>query len=286
MDTLYHISALREALAGPRRAGRRIALVPTMGNLHDGHLALVAKARARADLVVATIFVNPLQFGEDEDLDAYPRTLAEDQAGLARAGCDLVFAPSTRELYPQGLDVQTRVHVAGVSEGLCGGSRPGHFDGVATVVSLLFNLVQPDLACFGEKDYQQLAVIRQLTRDLHFPIEIVGVPIVRARDGLALSSRNGYLSADERGRAPGLYATLCELREALVAGVAHDEALSTAHERLVEHGFVPDYLALRRADDLGEVDADTREAVILAAAQLGPARLIDNLTVSLSPRDG
>ncbi|WP_192035887.1 pantoate--beta-alanine ligase [Halomonas sp. YLGW01] len=286
MDTLYHIPALREALAGPRRAGQRIALVPTMGNLHDGHLALVAEARARADLVVATIFVNPLQFGEDEDLDAYPRTLAEDQAGLARAGCDLVFAPSSRELYPQGLDVQTRVHVAGVSEGLCGGSRPGHFDGVATVVSLLFNLVQPDLACFGEKDYQQLAVIRQLTRDLHFPIEIVGVPIVRAADGLALSSRNGYLSEEERQLAPGLYRTLCELREALDAGEPRAAALEAAHQRLIARGFVPDYLALRRADDLGEVDANTREAVILAAAQLGPARLIDNLTIRLSHRDG
>lgn len=286
MNTLHHIQALREALAGPRRAGQRIALVPTMGNLHAGHLALVAEARARADLVVATIFVNPLQFGPDEDLDAYPRTLAEDQAGLAEAGCDLLFAPSTRELYPDGPDMQTRVRVAGISEGLCGGSRPGHFDGVATVVSLLFNLVQPDLACFGEKDYQQLAVIRQLTLDLHFPIEIVGVPIVRAEDGLALSSRNGYLSDEERARAPGLHLTLCELRDAIVAGTPAADALAIANERLVSRGFVPDYLALRRADDLGEIDADTREAVILAAAQLGPARLIDNLTVSLSRRDG
>ncbi|SDG30749.1 pantothenate synthetase [Onishia taeanensis] len=286
MNTLHHIQALREALAGPRRAGQRIALVPTMGNLHAGHLALVAEARARADLVVATIFVNPLQFGPDEDLDAYPRSLAEDQAGLAEAGCDLLFAPSTRELYPDGPDMQTRVRVAGISEGLCGGSRPGHFDGVATVVSLLFNLVQPDLACFGEKDYQQLAVIRQLTLDLHFPIEIVGVPIVRAEDGLALSSRNGYLSDEERARAPGLHLTLCELRDAIVAGTPAADALAIANERLVSRGFVPDYLALRRADDLGEIDADTREAVILAAAQLGPARLIDNLTVSLSRRDG
>lgn len=286
MDTLHHIQALREALAGPRRAGQRIALVPTMGNLHAGHLALVAEARARADLVVATIFVNPLQFGPDEDLDAYPRTLAEDQAGLAEAGCDLLFAPSTRELYPDGPDMQTRVRVAGISEGLCGGSRPGHFDGVATVVSLLFNLVQPDLACFGEKDYQQLAVIRQLTLDLHFPIEIVGVPIVRAEDGLALSSRNGYLSDEERARAPGLHLTLCELRDAIIAGTPAADALAIANECLVSRGFVPDYLALRRADDLGEIDADTREAVILAAAQLGPARLIDNLTVSLSRRDG
>ncbi|MDI4636511.1 MULTISPECIES: pantoate--beta-alanine ligase [Halomonadaceae] len=286
MDTLHHVQALRKALAGPRRAGQRIALVPTMGNLHAGHLALVAEARARADLVVATIFVNPLQFGPDEDLDAYPRTLDEDQVRLANAGCDLLFAPSTRELYPEGLGVQTRVRVAGVSEGLCGGSRPGHFDGVATVVSLLFNLVQPDLACFGEKDYQQLAVIRQLTRDLHFPIEIVGVPIVRAEDGLALSSRNGYLSEEERIRAPGLHLTLCELRDAIAAGTPVADALAVANDHLVARGFVTDYLALRRADDLGEIDADTREAVILAAAQLGPARLIDNLTVSLSRRDG
>ncbi|GGX85383.1 pantothenate synthetase [Litchfieldella qijiaojingensis] len=281
MRTIYDIAELRQALDGPKRQGQCIALVPTMGNLHAGHLALVESARARADLVVATIFVNPLQFGPDEDLDNYPRTLAADQAGLQAAGCDLLFTPDTATLYPRGLDVQTHVRVSGVSEGLCGGSRPGHFDGVATIVTMLFNLVQPDVACFGEKDYQQLAVIRQLVADLHFPIEIVGVPIVRADDGLALSSRNGYLNAEERGKAPGLYRTLCEVRDALEDGHPPQQAIDAALTRLVERGFKPDYLEVRRAHDLAPLDESSREAVILVAAHLGPARLIDNLSVSL-----
>lgn len=280
MHTLERIAALRETLAEARRAGRRIGLVPTMGNLHEGHLALVAEARRHADLVVATIFVNPMQFGAGEDLDAYPRTLAEDQAKLAAAGCDLLFAPQTAVIYPRGLEAQTRVRVPEVSEGLCGGSRPGHFDGVATVVTMLFNLVQPHLACFGEKDYQQLAVIRRLVADLHLPIEIIGVPIVRAADGLALSSRNGYLSEAERAQAPGLYRTLCELRDALEAGGAPGDCLADAEATLAKRGFTPDYLELR-AQDLGPLTDATRHAVILAAAQLGPARLIDNLTVNL-----
>lgn len=280
MDTLSSVEALRTALAPIRRGGQRIALVPTMGNLHAGHLALVEAARARADLVVATIFINPMQFGPGEDLDAYPRTLAADQAGLERAGCDLLFTPDAATLYPRGLETHTRVSVPDVSEGLCGGARPGHFDGVSTVVNILFNLVQPDLACFGEKDYQQLAVIRRLVADLHLPIEIVGVPIVRADDGLALSSRNGYLSADDRTRAPGLYRTLCELREALLTGQPPTPAINTALTRLVERGFRPDYLEVR-ARDLSTLTTETRDAVILAAAQLGPARLIDNLTLTL-----
>lgn len=199
-----------------------------MGNLHEGHLALVAEARRRGDVVVATIFVNPLQFGPGEDLDAYPRTLAEDQTKLEAAGCDLLFAPETTTLYPRGLEAQTRVSVPGVSEGLCGGDRPGHFDGVATVVTMLFQLVQPDVACFGEKDYQQLAVIRRLVADLHLRVEIVGVPIVRAEDGLALSSRNGYLDAAQRAVAPTLYATLCALRTALEAGATPTTSWPTA----------------------------------------------------------
>ncbi|MBD3898433.1 pantoate--beta-alanine ligase [Halomonas sp. ML-15] len=280
MHTLSEIAELRAALDSPRRQGRRIALVPTMGNLHAGHLALVQAARQRADLVVATIFVNPMQFGPGEDLDAYPRTLADDQAGLANAGCDLLFTPDTASLYPHGLETHTRIRVPQVSEGLCGGSRPGHFDGVATVVSILFNLVQPDVACFGEKDYQQLAVIRRLVSDLHLPIEIVGVPIVRAADGLALSSRNGYLCAEQRAQAPGLYRTLCELRDALLAGEPRAVSIDSALQRLVERGFDPDYLEVR-APDLSPLQADSREAVILAAAQLGPARLIDNLTLTL-----
>ncbi|MDN3522642.1 pantoate--beta-alanine ligase [Halomonas ramblicola] len=280
MRILREIPALRQTLTEARRRGQRIALVPTMGNLHAGHLALVAAARERAEVVVASIFVNPMQFGPNEDLDAYPRTLAEDQAKLEAAGCDLLFAPEAATVYPRGLEAQTRISVPEVSEGLCGGSRPGHFDGVATIVAMLFNLVQPDLACFGEKDYQQLAVIRRLVADLHFPIEIVGVPIVRAEDGLALSSRNGYLSDAQRDAAPRLHATLCELRASLEAGAEIEASLKAGLDRLDEAGFDPDYLELRAAD-LGPVTATTREAVLLVAARLGPTRLIDNLTLTL-----
>ncbi|WP_290783829.1 pantoate--beta-alanine ligase [Halomonas sp.] len=280
MRTLRDIPALRETLADVRRRGERIALVPTMGNLHDGHLALVAAARAHAEVVIATIFVNPMQFGAGEDLDAYPRTLDEDQAGLETAGCDLLFAPETATVYPRGLEGQTRIVVPDVTDGLCGASRPGHFDGVSTVVGMLFNLVQPDIACFGEKDYQQLAVIRRMVADLHFPIEVVGVPIVRAEDGLALSSRNGYLSAQQRAAAPRLYQTLCELRQALEAGEATGPTLASGYAHLQEAGFATDYLELRAAD-LGPVTPTTREAVLLAAARLGKTRLIDNLTLTL-----
>lgn len=281
MHTVTDIATLRERLGEARRRGQRIGLVPTMGNLHDGHLALVAAARERADYVVASIFVNPLQFGAGEDFAGYPRTLDEDRVRLAGAGCDLLFAPDHETLYPRGTQAQTTVQVPGVSQGLCGANRPGHFDGVATVVSMLFNLFQPDLACFGSKDYQQLAVIRKLVADLHFPVEIVGVPTVRAADGLALSSRNGYLNDAQRARAPRLYATLCQVRDALEQGVASDEALRHGLSQLVEAGFKPDYLELRRRDDLGTVTDATREAVLLGAAHLGPARLIDNLAVTL-----
>lgn len=283
MQTVREISTLRRALDAPRRAGQRIALVPTMGNLHEGHLALVKEARERADIVVATIFVNPLQFGPDEDLESYPRTLANDQTLLAEAGCDLLFSPEASTIYPHGLEAQTRVSVPDVSMGLCGGSRPGHFDGVATIVTMLFNLVQPQLACFGEKDYQQLAVIHRLVADLQLPIEIVGVPIVRAADGLALSSRNSYLSADERARAPCLQATLCEIRDALRAGQSSQDALAGGLKQLADNGFVPDYLELRATDlsplhDSGHTG--TRDAVLLVAVHLGNTRLIDNLTLN------
>ncbi|MBB3191808.1 pantoate--beta-alanine ligase [Halomonas cerina] len=281
MQTLQTIPTLRQILATHRREGRRIALVPTMGNLHEGHLALVTSARQRADVVVASIFVNPLQFGPHEDLEAYPRTLAEDQQKLEAAGCDLLFAPdTTTTVYPRGLEAQTRVCVPEVSEGLCGGARPGHFDGVATIVTMLFNLVQPDLACFGEKDYQQLAVIRRLVTDLHVPVEIVGVPIVRAEDGLALSSRNGYLDAERRALAPRLHHTLADLKVALEAGGPVTPTLEAGIARLRAAGFEPDYLELR-ATDLGPVTATTRDVVLLAAARLGPTRLIDNLTLTL-----
>lgn len=280
MHTLKTIQALRDTLVEPRQRGQRIALVPTMGNLHAGHLALVAHARKRADVVVASLFVNPLQFSPDEDLDAYPRTFAADQAALENAGCDVLFAPKAHTLYPDGLGTPTQVHVPDVSEGLCGGSRPGHFDGVATVVSMLFHLVAPQLACFGEKDYQQLAVIRKMVADLHLPIEIDGVPIVRADDGLALSSRNGYLSAEARATAPALYRTLRAMREQLARGDNHAAVLEQGHRALQDAGFTPDYLALRDTR-LVPVTAHTREAVLLAAAYLGSTRLIDNLTLDL-----
>lgn len=280
MRTLRDINELRSALGEHRLDGQRIALVPTMGNLHEGHLALVAQARQHADIVVASLFVNPMQFGPGEDLDAYPRTFEADHAQLSDAGCDILFAPTVNALYPNGLTAQTKVHVPDVGEGLCGGSRPGHFDGVSTVVSMLFNLVQPDVACFGEKDYQQLAVIRKLVSDLHMPIEIIGVPIVRAKDGLALSSRNGYLNAQERTTAPLLYRTLCSLRDALERGESIEQVLQRGKTTLYDAGFTPDYLELRDTA-LGPVSAATRQAVLLAAATLGPARLIDNLSVQL-----
>ncbi|MGE6608405.1 pantoate--beta-alanine ligase [Halomonas sp. NPDC076908] len=280
MRTLREIDQLRSTLREHRQQGLRIALVPTMGNLHAGHLALVACARQHADIVVSSLFVNPMQFGPGEDLDGYPRTFSADQAQLTEAGCDVLFAPAVSALYPNGLDTQTRVHVPVVGEGLCGGSRPGHFDGVSTVVSMLFNLVQPDVACFGEKDYQQLAVIRKLVRDLHMPIEIIGVPIVRAADGLALSSRNGYLSSEERAQAPALFRILCTLRDALERGEPMEDLLHQGKTLLADAGFTPDYLELRDVS-LAPVDPTTRHAVLLAAAKLGPARLIDNLTVQL-----
>lgn len=280
MRTLREIDQLRSTLQEHRQRGQRIALVPTMGNLHAGHLALVACARQHADIVVSSLFVNPMQFGPGEDLDGYPRTFSADQAQLVDAGCDVLFAPTVSALYPNGLDAQTRVHVPEVGEGLCGGSRPGHFDGVSTVVSMLFNLVQPDIACFGEKDYQQLAVIRKLVRDLHMSIDIIGVPIVRAEDGLALSSRNGYLSAQERAIAPALYRTLCMLRDALERGDPIEESLDQGKTALREAGFTPDYLELRDAS-LAKLSPTTRHAVLLAAAKLGPARLIDNISLQL-----
>ncbi|UYO75716.1 pantoate--beta-alanine ligase [Halomonas qinghailakensis] len=280
MRTLRDINELRSTLREHRQQGRRIALVPTMGNLHQGHLALVTTARQHADIVVSSLFVNPMQFGPGEDLDAYPRTFEADQAQLTETGCDILFAPTVSALYPNGLAAQTRVHVPEVGEGLCGGSRPGHFDGVSTVVSMLFNLVQPDVACFGEKDYQQLAVIRKLVSDLHMPIDIIGVPIVRANDGLALSSRNGYLSEYERVKAPLLYRTLCELRDALEHGTPVEQVLQQGRTALYDAGFTPDYLELRDAT-LAAVSSSTRSAMLLAAAKLGSARLIDNLSVQL-----
>lgn len=280
MNVVKTIADLRAAVARARGEGKRIGFVPTMGNLHAGHIALVKKAGQRADFVVASIFVNPLQFGPNEDLDNYPRTLAADQEKLFDAGCHLLFAPSVEEMYPHGQANQTIVRVPGVSEGLCGGSRPGHFDGVSTVVSKLFNMVLPDLAVFGQKDFQQLAVIRTMVRDLNMPVQIISEPIVRADDGLALSSRNGYLTTEERTIAPQLYRTLCELRDAIAGGERDYSALvERGLNRLRQAGLRPDYLELRNAVDLQPADQHSREVAILVAAFLGRTRLLDNILV-------
>ncbi|MDG1579896.1 pantoate--beta-alanine ligase [Pseudomonas sp. GOM6] len=282
MNTVKTVLELRAAVARARSEGKRIAFVPTMGNLHAGHVALVEKARQRADFVVASIFVNPLQFGPSEDLASYPRTLAADQDKLVAAGCHLLFHPDVEEMYPHGMDSQTRVSVRGVSEGLCGGSRPGHFDGVATVVSKLFNMVQPDLAIFGEKDFQQLAVIRTLVRDLNMPIQIIGEPTVRAEDGLALSSRNGYLDAEQRATAPVLYRTLTQMADAIRGGERDFERLTEQGKAMLQRaGLRPDYLEVRDSHDLRSATEESRQLVILAAAFLGKTRLIDNLTFEL-----
>lgn len=282
MKTETTIAGLRAAVRAARKAGKSIAFVPTMGNLHPGHITLVTHARRRADVVIASIFVNPTQFGANEDFDKYPRTLAADSALLAEASCDLLFAPDTREMYPEGRSQATTISVAGITEFLCGASRPGHFTGVATVVGKLFNIVQPDMAFFGEKDYQQLAVIRQMTQDLCIPVDVVGVPTVRADDGLALSSRNGYLSAEERKIAPQVYRTLGNLRQAIEAG-QRDYALlaDAARLHLAKCGLEPDYLEVRR-HDLAPAGPDDRRLVILVAARLGTTRLIDNLAFELS----
>ena len=282
MNTVKTVRELRAAVARARGEGKRIGLVPTMGNLHSGHAALVAKATQRVDFVVASIFVNPLQFGPSEDLDKYPRTLAADQERLVQAGCSLLFAPSAAEMYPDGMAGQTRVSVPQLSEGLCGTSRPGHFEGVATVVSKLFNMVQPDLAVFGQKDYQQLAVIRALVRDLNMPIQIIGEPTVRAEDGLALSSRNGYLSAEQRAKAPVLYRCLSDMATAIRAGERDYAGLLEQQRKVIAaSGFKLDYLEIRHAVHLRPVTAQDHDLVLLVAAYLGTTRLIDNLHLDL-----
>lgn len=282
MITVHTIAELRQHVRVARHAGKRIGFVPTMGNLHDGHISLIDRARSDSDFVVSSIFVNPLQFNDASDLDRYPRTLPQDQERLTAAQCDLLFAPNVNEMYPKGQDAQSIVHVPVVSEGLCGGSRPGHFDGVSTVVTKLFNQVLPDVAFFGEKDFQQVAVIRKMVDDLCMPIEIVTVPTARAEDGLALSSRNGYLSDQERQLATGLYQTLNEIADALNAGDAPNAAIAAATERLNSRGFQTDYLEIRSATDLNEQVSGLSEVVILGAAFLGKARLIDNLVVTLN----
>ena len=274
---------LRQQILRLRMEGKRVALVPTMGNLHDGHMKLVDEAKARADVVVVSIFVNPMQFDRPEDLARYPRTLQEDCEKLNKRKVDLVFAPSVKEIYPNGTETHTYVDVPGLSTMLEGASRPGHFRGVSTIVSKLFNLVQPDIACFGEKDFQQLALIRKMVADMGFDIEIVGVPIMRAKDGLALSSRTGYLPAEQRKIAPGLYKVLSSIADKLQAGERDlDEIITIAGQELNEKGFRADDIQIRDADTLLEVSETSKRAVILVAAWLGDARLIDNKMVELA----
>ena len=278
MQTIRETSALRPALAKLRGAGERLALVPTMGALHAGHLALVTEARQRAERVMATIFVNPLQFAPGEDLDRYPRREAQDLAMLEEAGCALVWMPTVADLYPDGF--ATTIHVAGTSEQWEGAARPGHFDGVATVVAKLLIATMPDFALFGEKDYQQLAVIRRLVADLGLPTQIAGVPTVRDGDGLALSSRNAYLSPDERQRALALPRVLGSVRDAVRSGVPVKQALEAAMETLGHAGFGPiDYVALVDSATLEPLDALTDAARVIAAARIGTTRLIDNIAV-------
>ncbi|CAI0946672.1 Pantothenate synthetase [Serratia quinivorans] len=283
MVIIETLPLLRQQIRRWRQDGKRIALVPTMGNLHEGHMTLIDEARARADIVVVSIFVNPMQFERPEDLASYPRTLQEDSEKLTRRGVELVFAPAPADVYPQGLAQQTYVDVPGISTMLEGASRPGHYRGVATIVSKLFNLVQPDLACFGEKDYQQLALIRKMVADMGYDIDIIGVPTVRAKDGLALSSRNGYLTAEERKIAPQLSKIMNALAEQLSNGERHvDELLEQTAEHLRNAGFTPDELFIRDADSLQPLGVESQRAVVLMAAWLGKARLIDNQQVDLT----
>ena len=282
MVVVSNPAALREQIGQWHREGRAIAFVPTMGNLHQGHLTLVEEARRHGDKVVVSIFVNPLQFDKAEDLANYPRTLEQDCAALEAAGVDLVFTPTPEIMYPQGLASQTFVEVPGISSLLEGALRPGHFRGVSTVVTKLFNLVQPNVACFGEKDYQQLALIRKMVADMAMPIEIVGVPTVRAEDGLALSSRNGYLTAAERAIAPELARTMNWIAEQIEAGNSHLPSLvAQASQRLDNAGSRTDAIDIVDADTLESASAESQRLVILMAAYLGKARLIDNRVVAL-----
>ncbi|MCS2170260.1 pantoate--beta-alanine ligase [Scandinavium sp. TWS1a] len=274
---------LRQHIRRLRQEGKRIALVPTMGNLHDGHMKLVDEAKAAADVVVVSIFVNPMQFDRADDLARYPRTLQEDSEKLNKRKVDFVFCPAPADIYPQGTETQTFVEVPGISTMLEGASRPGHFRGVSTIVSKLFNLVQPDVACFGEKDFQQLALIRKMAADMGYDIDIIGVPTVRAKDGLALSSRNGYLTSDQRKIAPGLSKVMNAMAGKLREGDRGlEEMIALAEQELNEKGFRADDIQIRDADTLLALSDTSQRAVILMAAWLGQARLIDNKTVELT----
>jgi pantoate--beta-alanine ligase len=281
MFVVSDVNELRTRVGRWKAEGERVAFVPTMGNLHDGHLTLVHLARANADRVVVSIFVNPMQFAPDEDYESYPRTEQQDRDRLVDAGVDALFLPDLSEIYPGGTDAVTYVEVPALSDVLCGRFRQGHFRGVATIVSKLFNLVDPNLAVFGEKDYQQLMVIRRLTHDLCFPIEVISAPTHRETDGLAMSSRNRYLDAGERAVAPALYQALRQAAAALAVGVSEFKQLAAQGRSMLEAaGMRPDYFEIRDAETLGDPVAG-RDCVVMAAAWLGRARLIDNLRVTI-----
>ena len=277
IETIRDLQALRNRVATWKRAGLRVGFVPTMGNLHAGHYSLVEIAKRHADRVVASVFVNPTQFGPNEDFARYPRTPEQDAAGLEAAGCDALWLPSVEAMYPFGTEGAVRMHVPNVGDTLEGAHRPGHFDGVATVVARLFNQVQADVAVFGRKDYQQLAVIRAMARDLAFAVEIVAAPTLREADGLAMSSRNQYLGADDRPRAATIHRVLRDMREAHLAGAPRAVVQAQAAEQLRQAGFVVDYATLRRPDLSEPLDGEAGPKVALVAARLGATRLIDNL---------
>jgi pantoate--beta-alanine ligase len=278
MRTVGDLRALRACIRAWKQDGQRVGFVPTMGNLHAGHFSLVDLARRYADRVVASVFVNPTQFGPNEDFTRYPRTLAEDSVGLVEHNCDLLFAPSVEVMYPFGPEHAIRIHVSEIGDTLEGAHRPGHFDGVATVVAKLFAMVEPDVAVFGQKDWQQLLVVRRLVQELAFPLEVVAGPITRADDGLALSSRNRYLDAHQRTRASELHATLEWMRDSFNDGHARAAIEGAAVRRLERAGFHPDYAVVRRAEDLAVPGEGERSGLMaLVAAKLGETRLIDNL---------
>src|SRR5579863_6237237 len=278
METVTTIAAVREHVRAWRRQGLRVAFVPTMGNLHAGHVSLIEAARQHGERFVASIFVNPMQFGPNEDFAHYPRTPLEDARMLASAGCDLMFSPEVREVYPNGAERATRVEVPGLSRILDGEFRPGHFEGVSTVVAKLFHIVEPEIAVFGEKDFQQLTIIRRMVADLCMPVEIIGAPTVRDVDGLAMSSRNQYLTATERSVAPRIYQALQAAAQRLSAGDADFASIERSGFSALERARLrPDYFSVRQAEDLSAPGAQTRELVVLTAARLSKARLIDNV---------
>ncbi|GGP36847.1 pantothenate synthetase [Shewanella algicola] len=284
MITTAAISTIREHVKAWRIRGETVAFVPTMGNLHQGHITLVKEAKTRADHVVVSIFVNPMQFGPKEDLDGYPRTLEQDSEKLVAAGAELLFTPTPELIYPKGLAQQTFIEVPHIGDELCGASRPGHFRGVATIVAKLFNIVQPDMALFGRKDFQQLMIIKTMVEDLSMPIEVIGVDTIREASGLAMSSRNGYLTADEKHRAASLKRAIDSVITAVQHGQDHHQAIAQAEQQLKAAGFTPDYFELRSADSLRQASENDNHLVVIAAAYLGKARLIDNVSFSRHPK--